>query len=207
MSIQPPFYHVDRLGLLSVGDELNLTWDPSSWEDNQTATWDTPHENRLWVEFPGGLSKHGFSYAHSYHEIEKIRMCYKDPQERINALQQYLSDIRGNVFHEWAAEKARREMRNENSRFQRFFAWPTVDSIADFAEGDEAEAVCIVEPTDYEILDMNIITEGGDMQPREMVERSKRYWQGDTLNNAPEWEVLMKPPVEICEVHDPNQYF
>jgi hypothetical protein len=68
--MEPPFYHVDRLGELSVGDKLDLNWNLEIYTREKSYTLDSQYEDQIRQDFPKGLSSHGVRYSHSFYEID-----------------------------------------------------------------------------------------------------------------------------------------
>lgn len=188
--MEPPFYHVDRRGDLSVGDTLELNWDLEIYRKNESHTLDSQYADQMREDFPRGLSAHGARYIHSFYEINQYPKYYQqNPHTRIPTPisdgENYCVFIE-NGINEWLAERIRRDsFPNDSSRLQSYFAWPSEGVIEGF--GDENYSIFEVEPTGFDLRDMTLLDSVTGMQ---------NYWEG-TLTAQPKLEIVMEGPVDI----------
>ncbi|WP_127117885.1 hypothetical protein [Halorubrum sp. PV6] len=191
--MEPPFYHVDRRGDLSVGDTLDINWDLTIYRADETHTVDSQYEGQVREDFQEGLSAHGSRYFHPFYEIDHNREYYlqyaykRIPTPVSGSECQYLHVKNG--INEWLAERTRRErFPKKHSRLQSYFAWPSGGVIDTF--GDDNVPVYKVVPSDFELHDMSLLDSQKGIQ---------EYWKG-TLTAQPKLEIVMEGPVEVVDI-------
>lgn len=188
--MEPPFYHVDRRGDLSVDDTLELSWNLEIYGREKSWTLDSQYEDRIREDFPRGLSSHGVRYVHSFYEIDYSPEYYQqNPHMRIPTpvadCENYCKLVE-NGINEWLAERIRRDsFPDERSRLKSYFAWPSQGLINGF--GDDNYSVFEVEPAGFNLRDMTFLDGGPGMH---------HYWEG-ALTDRPKLEIVMEPPVDI----------
>lgn len=101
------------------------------------------------------------------------------------------------VQYEWMFELIRRaEFEDAQSRFQSYFAWPTLEAAEQFLTEHRTEGQTIfkVQCQESELRDMDLIE-----TPYLGVgyANARQYWQGEPGSDSPTWEVVMKPPIDI----------
>lgn len=200
------FYHVDEHGELEVGDSMDLEWPPQT-RNNRVVESPDLNEDILEDEFPAGLSRHGAKYAPGS-IVTNDSMILPGCWQAMSGMIEYIStndDGQGRsyieahqIHYEWMIELIRRaEFEDEPSRFQSFFAWPTLEDAEKFIEENRTggKPIFKVKCEDYKIRDMELAETpyfgiGFD--------KARKYWKGNP-GDAPTWEVVMEPPIEALE--------
>jgi len=188
--MEPPFYHVDRLGNLSVGDTLELNWDLEIYGSEKSRVLDSQYENQMHEDFSRGLSAHGSRYIHSFYEVEYNREYYlRNPHTPIPTPVLDSKNhciLTENGINEWFIEQIRRNsFPDERSRLQSYFAWPSEGIIDDF--GAEDYTIYEVEPAGFDFRDMTLLDSQKGM---------RHYWEG-VFSTQPKPEVVMEGPIDI----------
>jgi len=191
--MEPPFYHVDRGGHLSVGDTLELNWDLKIYGLGEYRALNSQYEGQMRKDFSRGLSSHGSRYVHSFYEIEYNQEYYtKNPYTGIPTPVvggEHHCVLIENGINEWLVERIRRNsFPDQRSRLTSFFAWPSEGIIDNF--GDEVHSVFEVVPAGFDFRDMTLLDQSDGM---------RHYWEGN-LTPQPKLEVVMEPPVEVVDV-------
>ncbi len=137
--------------------------------------------------YPGGLTEHGKRYL-----LDEC-LVIRTPNGPAPAVP--------NVpMMELLFELVRRlEFPYHISRFEAIFGWETIDEAETFREsfGERDSVICSVRCEDSAKLDMSLLYLGGSTIGSLLYAR--KYWRGES-GNAPKWEILMRPPVEVVEV-------
>lgn len=204
--MEPPFYHVDRRGELTVGDELSLRSDWELYHSEGTHQIVSDYKDRVRDDFDNQLSNHGIRYAHSFYEIEQSRSRYC--QEGYEKAYVPTNDpttmlIVDNILQEWVLEYVRRRTENDHlSRFQSYFAYPTERALhnSDNIESDDYP-IAKVEPNDFEIKDMSCYSQARSAPIGDWLELADQYWKGKKTKIA-DLEVQMHPPITVKEIID-----
>ena len=208
MYMKPPFYHVDRRGKLSVGDELYLRSDWEMYHNAGTCQIESDYIDRVREDFDNQLSNHGVRYAHSFYEIEQSRSSYLNntyhtsfvPTEKPTKL------IRvDNIFHEWVLEYVRRKVDgNHLSRFQSFFAYPTEEALSNSRNIDSTGfQIAKLEPSDFEIKDMSNYSNKQPGSIEGWLSIAEDYWKGKKTEMV-DLEVQLHPPITVQEIINPT---
>jgi hypothetical protein len=168
------FYHIDRLGRLNRGDEIELTC-----YDDVEPEFLQHHVDSL---FPEGISSHGDTY------FLKNETQAKGVSPIIELVFEYVR--RSNYSH-------------RPSRFQSFFAFGSPKDATNFSKiyGNSTGTLWEVECDDARCFkaDMNILTLRDSLLV--LSYRASCYWEGlpDPSGKTPIWEFLLKPPIKIVE--------
>lgn len=133
------FYHVDEHGELKAGDSMELKWPPQIKNDVIVKS-SASNEEILEEEYPSGLSRHGARYAQSA-LVASDEVSLGEGWEAMSGVFNFTDIEQGTqgrqrtvpyqVQYEWIFELLRRaEFEEAQSRFQSYFAWPTLEEVA-----------------------------------------------------------------------------
>lgn len=179
------FYYVDREGSLTPGGELDLIpltrqkplpqeSLPSNRHDQiDTASFGLQSEAADVLEnlYPEGLTRHGVRYA--------------------GGLQTE------NHSHEAFFELVRQaQFPDRTSRFQCYFGCESLEDAETFARDYGDGDIWKVECEDHFRADMTLLKSFPFWLA---AERAHLYWQAETNQADPFWEVLMDPPIRVLE--------
>ncbi|WP_152420083.1 hypothetical protein [Halorubrum distributum] len=201
------FYHVDGHGELESGDEMDLEWPPKIKNDVIVKSPES-NEEELKQQYPEGLSRHGARYAQSAF-VTSDDVSLGSGWEAMTGLFKFTNTENGDtgtqntlpyqVLYEWVFELIRiAEFENAQSRFQSYFAWPTLEDAEQFVTNHrEGEgSIYRVSCEEYEQRDMDLIE-----TPHLGIGQAnaRKYWNSEPGSESPTWEVVMEPPIDVLE--------
>jgi hypothetical protein len=93
------------------------------------------------------------------------------------------------------------EFEEAQSRFQSYFAWPSLEDAEQFIRNhrDEGQTIFKVRCDESEQRDMDLIQTpyiGSGLK------NARQYWEEEPGSETPTWEVVMEPPVQVVEQVD-----
>jgi len=184
------FFHVDRQKQLKIGTLCNLDDVYSNMRILLPNTLYSKDDVIHTIEnlFPDGLSKHGRQY------LLEQDLIISDQIGNPMPLAPHMPMI------ELIFELVRRsEFPDQMSRFQSMFGCESIEDARKFKEkfcGNQGQ-ICLVECKEYSRLDMSLLLLGKTSIGS--VFYARKYWSGEA-GNTPEWEILMKPPIEVIRI-------
>ena len=204
------FYHVDGHGELEAGESMELEWPPQI--KNRVVTKSpSPNEELLKKEYPNGLSRHGARYAQSALVVSD-EVSLGEGWEAMSGVFDFIDTEEGDrgrqrtppyqVQYEWIFELLRRaEFEEAQSRFQSYFAWPSLEDAEQFITDhrDEEQTLFKVRCDKYELRDMDLIQAS---HIGSGLANARQYWKGEAGSETPTWEVVMEPPIDVVEQVD-----
>lgn len=201
------FYHVDKQGELQVGDTMELEWPPHVSNVQQVKSPDK-NEEILKEEYADGLSRHGARYAQStiiqhsdsknLDEWDILSGAFTSVYTRTGG-DQRINIPANQVSYEWIFELIRMsEFQHARSRFQSFFACPSLKDAEEYREEHRTPDADIfkVRCDDSVIRDMDLVE---FHHFGTGLDNARRYWKGECGSESPTCEVVMEPPVEVIE--------
>jgi len=204
------FYHVDEHGELEAGESMELEWPPRIKNCVITKSPDS-NEELLKQEYPNGLSRHGARYAQSALVAEDI-VPIDGEWEAMSGVFNFVDTEEENsgrertppysVQYEWIFELIRRaEFEEARSRFQSYFAWPSLEEAEQFITDHrgEKQSVFKLRCDNYELRDMDLIQVS---HIGSGLANARQYWKGEAGSETPTWEVVMEPPIDVVEQVD-----
>lgn len=204
------FYHVDKHGELEAGESMELEWPPRIKNRVITGSPDS-NEEILKKEYPNGLSRHGARYAQSALIVDDGALL-NEGWEAMSGVFDFIDTEEGargkqktlpyQVQYEWIFELIRRaEFEEAQSRFQSYYAWPSLEDAEQFIteHRDENQAVFKLRCNKYELHDMDLIQLS---HIGSGLANARQYWKGEAGSDTPTWEVVMEPPVDVVEQVD-----
>jgi len=181
----PRYFHIDRRGTLTPGQELNrrpLTFNagtPQEFIDHANA------------RYPNGLSDHGLMYFLNGDISSGLALA--DAQARTDAVRNQVLEL---VFE--GVRQA--SFPDRPSRFESVFAWKSLSEAKAFQRGFGGPTARIVrvESDDAFRADMNLLSLGTILVTSYY---AHEYWGGKRhpLKN-PAWEYLLRPPVHVISI-------
>ena len=165
------FYHLDRMNSLKENHILSLT----QYTDIQPVELQI-HVNEM---FPEGVSTHGEKYF--LKDISTPMMASPNIE----------------IFFEYVR---RAFYPNRPSRFQSYFAFEQADDAMVFLNRfpnnpGVTSSLWEIEAESFFKADMNLLTQQNSILVFSYL--ANKYWRGETINNSPNWEVLLSPPIRI----------
>ena len=137
-------------------------------------------EDYLSLNYPEGLSRHGFKYL-----LEKNN--HQDgPIDNDTAMEMLFEMVRMLKFPQ------------KNSRFNSFFGFESLEGAQDFRKksGRPNDPIYKIECQHYFRMDMNWLKLGAS--PLKGLMFAQNYWKG-VASEDPHWECLIKFPIQIVE--------
>lgn len=166
------------------------------------------NEEILQEEYPNGLSRHGARYAQSA-LVASNKVSLGEGWEAMSGVFTFTNFEEGvqgrhrtvpyQVQYEWMFELIRRaEFEEAQSRFQSYFAWPTLEDAEQFIteHRTKGQAIFKVQCDNYELRDMDLVE-----TPYLGVAyaNARQYWKAEHGSETPTWEVVMEPPIQVVE--------
>lgn len=183
------YFTVDRNKSLTPGQILNI----DTYIDNrkfwpiQNIVDKNDLANLVNELYPNGLTEHGKRYL--------LDECLVIPTSNGPA-----PSVPHMPMIELIFELVRRlEFPNQISRFQVIYGWDSVEDAKKFKllHGTNDSSIYAVTCEESVRLDMNLLYLGGSSIGS--IFFARKYWRGEAGNN-PQWEILMKPPVEVVRI-------
>ena len=173
-------YTVSRNVTFEEGAILSLKRLDTATEDLSKLSDFQEVEEYLSLNYPEGLSRHGFKYL-----LEKNNH-QDEPIDNDTAMEMLFEMVRMLKFPQ------------KNSRFNSFFGFESLDGARDFRKknGNPQDPIYKIECQHYFRMDMNWLKLGAS--PLKGLMFAQNYWKGIASEN-PHWECLIKFPIQIVE--------
>jgi hypothetical protein len=186
------YFHVDRSGALSKGQELTLhdpsTLPPLPWDNLRD-----PLMKLLAELFPDGLTYQGLGYLYYQHLLFPHPGQGVSPGPEAEAMRSRIIELLFELVR-------RTEFPERPSRLESVFGWETEEDARQFVASrpDTGQAVIWeVEGESVFRADMELLRL---FTPLVSWWLARRYWSGEAnLDMPPRWEHLLKPPVRLTK--------